>query len=280
MIEPTSAHIVRSGAMGDVLYAEPLIRAIADQNYEDTFFYCDTPYAQLFDNHPILKEVRVSECENNGNPQIPYRCHLMYNLNWVYENAWFHGDTSYITDIYLKHFNLPQPHPPHPQLYLDRNEKKPPESFPKNRKILAVNAISRWEFKEWPAILEYAKKLGFFIVGFGQDRKRRLNLSFDLDLRNKTTFRQMLSLVYASDAVLTLESGPLPIADALGKKGIALIFESEPQSILRSNTQLKWISCHDLPFDFLKIRETVLKQKHLHLKINEIKAELDNLIEN
>lgn len=280
MIEPTSAHIVRSGAMGDVLYAEPLIRAIADQNYEDTFFYCDTPYAQLFDNHPILKEVRVSECEDDGNPQIPYRCHLMYNLNWVYENAWFHGDTSYIPDIYLKHFNLSKPNPPHPQLYLSQEEKSLPEGFPKNRKILAVNAIARQKFKEWPTILEYAKKLGFFTVGFGQDRKRRLNLSFDLDLRNKTTLRQMFSVVYSSDAVITLESGPLPIADALGKKGIALIFEAEPQSILRPNTKLKWIPCHDLPFDFLKIREIVLKPKHLHLKVNEIKAELDNLIEN
>lgn len=278
MIEPTYAHVVRSGAMGDVLYAEPVIRAVAEQQECEVSVYCDQPYAQLFDNHPIVKNIGLSKCENDGNPQIPYRCNLMYNLNWVYENAWFKGDTRYIPDLYLDHFNLPKPSPAHPQIYLSEEEKRPLPSLPKGEKILVVHAVSRWRIEGWPTILDHAKKLGFFVVGFGQDRKGyHPDLPFDLDLRNKTTFREMLSLIHTSNAIVTLESGPLPLADCMGKKGIALIFESEPQSILRPNTNLKWLPCHDLPFDFLGIRKIGLKESHLHLKVPQIIKALEEL---
>jgi ADP-heptose:LPS heptosyltransferase len=200
----------------------------------------------------------------------------MYNLNWVYEDAWFRGDTRYIPDIYLKHFNLPDPSPPHPQLFFTEEEIN--TDLPKADRILVVNAISRWKIEGWKDIVLHAKKLGFFVVGIGQDRKGyHPSIPFDLDLRNQTTLRQMLSVVNAADAVVTLESGPLPVADCLGKPGIGLIFESEPQSILRTDTKMKCIVCHDLPMDFLKIRQIGMREEHLRFDIDEIKAEIDKL---
>jgi ADP-heptose:LPS heptosyltransferase len=267
-------NILRHAAMGDVLYAEPVIRALAASKQYDRINFCTwRPYHPLFWNHPDLSSLVDSHIGPNEGVvrEIKYT-EVSLCLDWVYEHQWFSGNSIYVPLAYLKHANLKPPHPEHPLIYLTEEEKLMTRVIlPKNERLLAIHPNGRHKFPEeqWSAILAGAKRMGFFTIGVGLDRSQRLE--FDIDLRGKTGVRQLCAIIDASHFFITLESGPKVIADAFSKYGIALIFDNPCQSILKPNTNLRAVPCHNCPLDFLGLKKPEIhSQLNLHLKVDRV----------
>lgn len=272
------ANILRHAALGDVLYAEPMIRALKEsKGYELINFHTWGPFGQILLNHPCLNEIKASEIGPNQGVirEIPYQ-EISYCLDFVYENEWRMGNEVYVPLSYIKHFNLNPPNPPNPLLFITDSERSLARSLLVNgRKTLAIcpNGKALFKDEEWKQVVEAARAIGFFLVGIGTDNRQAMDLN--IDMRGKTSIREMCLIMSEVDAVLTLESGSMVVADALGKPGVGLILSGHPSTMLKPESKIKPVPCHDhcLHYNYLCRPEVIMKLDY-HLKVETIIASL------
>lgn len=238
------AVVNRQGCLGDVVYAEPFIRALSCK-YD--IVVLDSPYRHVFDNHPFVSR----RCDiNMSNPEI--YGYDIYDLNHSYEKYWFdYSRYDFVSNLYLEIFNMPEPFGGvSPQLYLSKEEIKWGYSSLGVGKWLIVDPghERKVQFKVgcWNKLLSRIKsKLKVNIAAVGLAKFQEIK-GFDIDFRGQTNIRQLFSLLNASDLFLGVESGAFVSAQALNKKGVVLIYENcPPEMILSPNSHITPIITHD-----------------------------------
>lgn len=274
----TVAHILRHAGMGDVLYAEPVVRAVAATgHYAAIHMHCWGWFADVFRNHPCLALVEPTEASSDG---LITRSISMYEVSYcldgVYETQWRCRNYQHISKLYLQHFGLPEPDPVWPRLYISEAQRGDVAPLLPAGRLLVISAASRCLFpvEQWEPILEAARRLGFVTVGVGI---HDCPLRYDCDLRNRLTVSQLCAVIDAAEAVVVLESGPLVIADALHKRGVALLFDSVPRAVLRADSRLAVVACTDLELDYVGLLGVPREQRGQHLKVSHIVTELEKL---
>jgi len=224
------ALIIRKGALGDVINSEPFIRALS--GYKQIAFEAGL-YSEVFENHPLL----VQKSSLRGRIKE-------FDLTGVYEKDL----TTNVCVAYLQRFGLSMSDVDRkPRLYLTEEEKNWAKVFMPGKWALfdmsyPGGSLNRgfWEFSDWRPACEFMKSKGFKIVYIGGGPYQGflsldLNVDsavIDLDLRGKTTMRQMFSVVSNCSAFLGLDSGPMHCCQAFNIPGVAIFNTLHPAKFL------------------------------------------------
>lgn len=252
----------RTRCMGDVLYAEPVVRALGQY----ASVYVNTEYPFLFEHHPAVVK--------SGRPRGA-------NLDRVYENFWARGDFKYVTQCYLEYLNL-EMDDLRPQIHLSEEEISEAATVLDGARWVVVdcgyNDIMHFHTEAWNVLFDELKKLGWRIAVIGKTDGRIGNhqkLCVDLDLRGKTNGRQLLAIIHQADCFLGVESGPFVVAMAFDKPGILLSGLTQSNLILLPNSKIKSVSCSDEPIKGMRVlrqsrgeRQRIIRS--LHLPIEQI----------
>ena len=256
-------------AMGDVLYAEPVIRALKTQC---DLIHFHTEYPFLFENYP---KVIVKKCDRKLPKPTPPN---YINLQSVYvNNFWDNNDFKYVTSCYLEHLsNLQFEHSEidlRPQIHMTKAEIKWAANVLVRGKYMVVDVgykhIMNFETEIWNSLFDKLKKIGWKIVVIGTSEghcKNNQKLRVDLDLRGKTNGRQLLAIIHQSDFFLGVESGPFVVAMSFDKEGILLSGITQTDLILLPDSKITPISCCDgiiKGHRTLRYRRKPSKRKHI-----------------
>jgi lipopolysaccharide heptosyltransferase I len=136
----------------------------------------------------------------------------------------------------VRHLGLPLPATPEFPVVFPR------KAFAAAHPRIALAPCSRWETKNWPAarFVEVARALRaqtgahFFLVGAPEDRAVCGTIAAALgaaavDLSGQTSLIELGSVMQAMDLALTVDSGPMHIAAAVGVPVLALFGPTDPR---------------------------------------------------
>ncbi len=165
-----------------------------------------------------------------------------------------------------------------PKLYLCEQEKRGAQDFLdkcevfQDQILLGVNPTAAFgSSKCWPEhrfrhlaekLLEHENIIIFFFGDPASEDKVR-HISHDLgprcfDLAGKTSLRQLMSLIDRCDLLLSNDSGPMHMADALGTRVVALFGSTSPEAtgplqharVLKKNVECSPCFKRECPIDF------------------------------
>lgn len=229
----------RQTSLGDVICVEPFLRAL-HLTKEFDHITIDTQFPEVFYNHPI----------NFFTKEIEYN--KVCDLSLVYENK-LHLN---IVDAYLDKYNLNLSDKDKiPRLYLTQEEKEygfnklnqkykwvifdfgypmTPDAFLKgydnDKYVMWQRAF--WPIEQWMAIINFVKYRRFNTVAIGNRLEAVPKAFIDLNLIGQTNIRQLFSVINASTYFVGMDSGPMHIAKAFDKKGIAIFNPNHSSSKL------------------------------------------------
>jgi ADP-heptose:LPS heptosyltransferase len=214
------ALVIRDRSLGDVIMVEPFFRALHKEGYNRIGFRADSIYQEVHRNNPLL----TPECELQ-NPDV-------FELNGVYENRL----DLLIEYAYLNHYGFSLPLDElKPRLYLSDGEYGGECKFTKGRWILfdpgypgARRKRGWWPGKEWNPIVKAVKKLGYHTVIVANRENVQTIPLIEVDFRFKTSIRQLFSVINMCAGFIGMESGPMHVAEALNKPGIAIVNRHHP----------------------------------------------------
>jgi ADP-heptose:LPS heptosyltransferase len=209
-----NALIIRSAAMGDVISAEPIIRALYENHYDKIAFQTHEPYKSIFENHPLISP-----------PEEPME---IFNLDGVYEK-----DISIlIQDAYLRHIGI-EINDKLPKLYLTEEEKSWASSqLDFNWVILDIGypngplARGYW-VEDWEPIVEFIKSLNFKVIQTS-NRDVPCIVGITKDMRKQTNLRQLFALISCCKLYVGMDCGTMHAAQALGIPGVAIFNKRHP----------------------------------------------------
>jgi ADP-heptose:LPS heptosyltransferase len=207
--------IKRTYAIGDVILTTPIIRAIKQSNPLSPIFV-QTNYPEVFANNP---DVQQAAKEIPSQPDA-----LVVDLDNSYESM----PQTHIVDAYhakakevVRGMGKPELktflHPSKQDLAWARNAK---ERFAPTQKLVLINADpSDWPGKQWGAdnFLQIAKWLqsqGFVVATIGT--KTHYSWNGVIDLVGMTSLLQLAALCTEAALVVTTDSMPLHVAQAMG----------------------------------------------------------------
>ncbi len=250
------ALIIRRSALGDVLCAEPLIRALCHVGYKKIAIDAGL-YQELFYNHPNL--VPISEIGSDAK---------IFDLTGVYEKQLeIPVIQAYISEfgISLEGLDLD------PRLFINEKPELPEDKWAVLDMGYPGGALNRgfWPFSDWVAVLNVLKSNGFKIVYIGggpYNGALTLDIAIDksiidLDLRGKTTIRQLISVISCCSLHVGIDSGPMHIVQSLNVPSVSIFTPLHPAStILNKNSSVVSVEAQQGdPFPTEKMIEEVLK---------------------
>ena len=211
-IKNKTLFVIRKGAMGDVLWAEPIIRALASKN-KKVVFICG--YPELFENYP-LSNVSFVSVKNKSYKRVfrvlslLKRSELMIILDDAYEKA----PKQHLLYAYQKTAKLERMDVL-PILYLSEKEKvqfsnrgvyivlhiESPSENVKHRKVYGL---------DWQHIIDYLVSKGVEVFIISQMKTKYHNA-----INIKTSLRDLIALIGNALFFIGLDSGPANIAVAL-----------------------------------------------------------------
>ncbi len=239
--EPANAAlIIRRMAMGDVVFAEPVVRTVKKLGYRQIFF--ETHYPEMFQNHPDVE------------PGFPTcRCDV-YALDGVYEM----NRAMLVQDAYLSCYDL----------HLDEGEKVPQLWLSGEERTWAHRLLAEdkwvaldigypggklwWPPKSWEAVVDLLHGRGFKIVQVGNRVNDLVAMkSIDLNLLGKTDRRQLMAIISECHSMVGIDSGPINIAQAFGTPSVAVYSQQfPPKSFLSEGSSITPLVCDTrLPLD-------------------------------
>lgn len=231
----TSALVSRTMALGDVICAEPVVRALKNKGYKHISFLSEN-YQEVFHNHPFLIPAY----------DLPQPC-CHFDLDGKYERKL----ELYIVDAYLDAFGLTLPSAEKkPRIYLSDKEINWGRNALGTGRCALLDigrpsgALGRgfWEFRDWLPVCKSLKQRGFRIVVVGNYLSMGVVVDrsyVDYDLRGKTNLRELFAVINAADLFVGVDSGPMHAAQALGVKGVAIFNPSHPApSLLHPDTTI------------------------------------------
>lgn len=203
-------YLIRKRALGDVLWAEPVIRQLA-QKYS---FIVYTKYPELFENFPFRNVRFQKEVSASGKSIIQAEKILniqffSINLDDAYEKM---PDKHFLHAYQLK-AAVPITYE-YPKLYLSNAEKKF-RLVDGKYVLLHIESKSDKKFRQvfgvdWNKIVEYFNCIGFKVVQIGVHP-----LAIENAIHIKTSIRELISLCYHASYFVGIDSGPSHIASSL-----------------------------------------------------------------
>jgi ADP-heptose:LPS heptosyltransferase len=217
-------YIIRKRAMGDVLWIEPIIRALAKTHRK---LIVHTKFNSLFENYPlpnVLFKSKLSffeKClyhiEKRCRSQLFSTC-----LDDVYEK----DPGIHFLHAYQKYAGLPLNNE-YPQLHLSAKEKE--KVVPGSKYVvLHIESFSAKSFRsvegiDWNKIVLYFRNRGYGVV--------QLSLKNDVlanTIWKPTSLREMMSLIYNASYFVGIDSGPSHFAASLGIPSLIIFGSINP----------------------------------------------------
>jgi ADP-heptose:LPS heptosyltransferase/GT2 family glycosyltransferase len=219
--------VQRTAAYGDVLLMTPVIRALK-LRYPCAKICVETGCPEILARNPHVDRVsRTFARERDA---------VFINLNGSYEaNPSEHFVRTYakvagveLTDTKTEFYPSEEDH--------STAQKRLPESG-----WIGIHAGpctwpgKMWPVEKWQELIKSLRERGEKIVLFGPDT--RMPLESDADFRTRTTIHQMGAMMKLCDMVITLDSLPLHLAQAMGTPVVALFGVTLPGPILTEGSK-------------------------------------------
>lgn len=241
--------IKRRGAMGDVFLTTALIRTLKKMNPLSPI-RVETDCPQVFLNNPHVQAVgKRVEISRNA---------MVFDLNMAYENR---TKTHYV-DAYADILGI-KPVSRTPEIFISQADELWGEKVPEKSVAIFVGPTG-WQGRDWPIdrwekVASYLKNSGFNVVLVGS----KIVGNFDdcLDFRNKTTIHQSAAILRACDAVLTIDSFPVHLAQAVGTPTLCLFGISSPEFVLTSDCAVGL--CGDRSLQLSGIRHGIMGMTYI-----------------
>lgn len=221
--------IKRRAAHGDVLLTTPIIRALSTRNPLSPI-WVDTECSEVLRNHPVIARV-------GRNLPVPKDAWVI-DLDMAYENS----PLTHIVAAYAMKACISD--------YSCR-----PEIFPSDADRTFAGCVDNewvavhpgpttwhgknWDMRRWDGLI---KRIDCPVVLVGHDASHPLPCS--LDLRGKTTVGQLAAVIARCRLMVTIDSLPLHIAQAVGCPCVCLFGVTSPEFIFTEGS-LSMAVCAD-----------------------------------
>ena len=243
----TTAIIKRSGMLGDVISVEPCVRALRII-YKKVYVNVGNFYP-VFYNNPY-----ISNTFNNDKIEDDY---VIFNLDNTYENS-----LHILRErVYLKICGVSLPDSAEmPRLYVTKEEIKTIQNLFVNFRYKKWATIDRgypfnygnthlylkcyvngkfykyqrpyFSDADWIPIIKYLKDNSIGIIQIGNRQYVDVLPGVDIDLRYKTSLRDLFAIIKCSDFFIGMESGAMHVAQALDTHGLGIFNNLVPVSSL------------------------------------------------
>jgi ADP-heptose:LPS heptosyltransferase len=251
-------YIIRKRAMGDVLWIEPVIRALAEKNKQ---LIVHTKFNSLFENFPYQNVFFKNELS------LWEKCLIFFEKKTGLHFFTLNLDEAYeirphlhLLNAYQEKAGLPKTSE-YPKLYLSAEEQQ-------NRVIrdkyvvLHLESFSSKSYRQifgvdWHKIVSFFSERGLKVIQIGLNSHPIENT-----ISLKTSLRELISLLYHCEYFIGLDSGPSHIAASFRKPSMIFFGAINPdtrhfrslfrgflikQSCEYDNNYKKIISNEDLP---------------------------------
>lgn len=118
-----------------------------------------------------------------------------------------------------------------PALMVEEEEKrKAIEKFNLPREFVVISPFSNFPLKEWGLEnwLDLVKRIRLPVVVVGKERGEAFKDSSVINLVGKTSLRELMAVISLSKAVISCDSSPVHIANALGVPAISIYTATSP----------------------------------------------------
>ncbi len=217
-------YIIRKRALGDVLWIEPIIRALSAQ-YKSLVVY--TKYNDLFENYPfknVIFKHKLSFFEKClvALEKKMHTNYLSINLEGAYEKH----PLIHFLNAYQLEAGLPQTRE-YPKIYLSEAEKTL-KKFNHQYVVLHLESFSDRSYRQiygidWNEVVTYLKTQGSTVVQIGLKGAKLEGTTY-----TSTSIRELISLIYHSSLFIGIDSGPSHIAASLGVNTITFFGAINP----------------------------------------------------
>jgi len=228
---PSRIVVKRNGALGDVILTTPVIKRLADEHYHSLQIVVETAYPDVFTGNPDVQFTAV-EIETSASD-------LVIDLNGASELA----PLQHIVDAYAAAAGLRLPIDKTPHLFfsdggseivrgknmlgMGRDDREP--------RLVLHPATGAWPGKTWgmDKFRDLSARLmtsGWKVVLVGENPGPQVPCS--IDMRGRTSVRDLFAVIYLSDMFVGSDSGPLHVAAAFRKPIVGIFGCTEPKYIL------------------------------------------------
>jgi hypothetical protein len=212
--------------MGDVLWIEPVIRALAKKNKQ---LIVHTKFNSLFKNFPYQNVYFKS------NLSLWEKCLIFFEKKMGIQLFTLNLDTAYEIKPHLHLLNAYQEKAlltktvEYPKLYLSSEEEQN-RVVKEKYVVLHLESFSNKPYRQifgvdWNKIVQFFTKQGLKVVQIGLSSTPIENtISF------QTSIRELISLIYHCECFIGLDSGPSHIAASLGKPSMIFFGAVNPDT--------------------------------------------------
>jgi ADP-heptose:LPS heptosyltransferase len=203
-------YVVRLRALGDVLWIEPVVEALAKTKKKVVVF---TLFPELFENFPYKNVSFVKGKKKLARKLLGFlsffKRDILVDLNMSYEK----NPKQHVLHAYQKTAQLPQQNQL-PTLFLSPEEKVR-FAYLKPYVVVHIETFSIRNYRniygiEWHGVIDFLRTKGFTVVVIGKEKP---------DLKDvvhfNTSIRDIIALVYNATFFIGLDSGPAHIAASL-----------------------------------------------------------------
>jgi ADP-heptose:LPS heptosyltransferase len=199
----------RTGALGDVLCATPVLRYLRDWYGRDAQIVVETGCPEALLGNPHVSTVLLPGRATGG-------FHRVIDLDLVYESK----PTAHIVDAYFDHAGIPRDYK-HKRVIFGIEPPPPPELIREDR-LVTIHAAKSWPSRSLPsdfwveaAFLLAAREYRVLFIGAGSDFKADgVTSPFIGSAVGQTSLRETANLIASSMCLLCSDSSLLHLAGA------------------------------------------------------------------
>ncbi|WP_127127587.1 glycosyltransferase family 9 protein [Pseudoflavitalea rhizosphaerae] len=219
-------YLVRKRALGDVLWIEPVIRALAARNKKVIVF---TTVNELFANYPLSNVVfrnKLSIFEKVCRTIESFCRSAVFFINL--DNAYEEKPREHFLQAYQEKAGLPLTRE-YPKLYLNSTEEKRPPLPEGKYAVLHLESMSSKNYRkvygvDWEQVANHIKQKGITLYQIGNSPP-----SIPGVVHIKSSIREMIRLIRHSSFFIGLDSGPSHIAASLGIPSLIFFGAVKPE---------------------------------------------------
>ncbi len=225
-VAPARIQVFRRGALGDVLLVTPVLRALREK-YPSSRITVATSYPEILNGNPNIDELVRAEQPLDGFDLTIDLCYeLTPELHIVdaYAEIAQVPVTDYDSEVFLTKGELAR-----------ANDILRAAGVDLARPIVGMHVESGWKVRDWPvanfkSVAESLCAGGAQVVLLGEHNA--IPLDFGIDLRNKTTIREVAAVISKCTALVTVDSGLMHVATAFHRPVVAVFGCTDPEKRL------------------------------------------------
>jgi ADP-heptose:LPS heptosyltransferase len=236
---PMTVLINRDAGIGDLLLLEPVLKAYKQTGNKEISVI--TRYPEVYENNPYISNVHKADSKSST-AGINYKDYDEYIDMRSYSETAPSRDKKHRTDVYNEKFNVKlEKYGSEPGLYFGPDDKKYFKKK-KNKKYIGISVDASHDFRKYPQEKELIEHIissdkNNIVVLLGADDKNKYDShSQIMDLRCKTTIREMINCVRCLDYMIGVDSGVMHVALTLHIPTVALFTIITPDYRMRYYT--------------------------------------------